>query len=589
MSVKAPTSRLIAITISAILTSSSGYASQQAADAFAPEMATGTNDKQLVKAKDWMVTAANPEATQVGAEVLARGGNAVDAMVAVQLMLGLVEPQSSGIGGGSFLVYWDANKQRLTTYDGRETAPSAANGDLFLDEKGKPLKFYDAVVGGRSVGTPGTVKLLWDVHQKYGALDWDEVVLPIAQKAEQGFTISERLSMLIENDVDFLARHPTTAAYFLNKDGTPKTQGTLLKNPDYAQTLRTIAEKGSDGFYKGPVATAMVNAVQKEAASNPGKLSLADLANYQVKNRQAVCAPYKQYDVCGMGPPSSGALTLGQILMLTEPFKLNELGSNNPTSWQILADASRLAFADRGLYMADSDFFDVPVKGLLDQKYIAERSALITPNEALQKVSAGSPPAVKTVQLAQNQAIELPSTTHFNIVDSQGNVISMTSSIENVFGSRVMAAGFLLNNELTDFSFVANKDGKPVANRVEANKRPRSSMAPTIVMHDDKPYLAIGSPGGSRIIGYVAQSIIAHVDWGMDIQQAIDQPRMINRFGAMDVEINTPLADYAQQFEAMGYSVNKRDLNSGLHAIRITETGLEGAADPRREGVAIGK
>ncbi|NUW72346.1 gamma-glutamyltransferase [Vibrio mediterranei] len=589
MSVKAPTSRLIAITISALLASSSVHASQQAADAFAPEMATGTSDKQLVKAKDWMVTAANPEATQAGAEVLARGGNAVDAMVAVQLMLGLVEPQSSGIGGGSFLVYWDSKKQRLTTYDGRETAPSAANGDLFLDKNGKPLKFYDAVVGGRSVGTPGTVKLLWDVHQKYGALDWDEVVLPVAQKAEQGFTISERLSMLIENDVDFLTRHPTTAAYFLNKDGTPKTQGTLLKNPDYAQTLRTIAEKGSDGFYKGPVATAIVNAVQKEAASNPGKLSLADLANYQVKNRQAVCAPYKQYDVCGMGPPSSGALTLGQILMLTEPFKLNELGSNNPTSWQILADASRLAFADRGLYMADSDFFDVPVKGLLDQKYIAERSALITPNEALQKVSAGSPPAVKTVQLAQDQAIELPSTTHFNIVDSQGNVISMTSSIENVFGSRVMAAGFLLNNELTDFSFVANKDGKPVANRVEANKRPRSSMAPTIVMHDDKPYLAIGSPGGSRIIGYVAQSIIAHVDWGMDIQQAIDQPRMINRFGAMDVEINTPLADYTQQFEAMGYSVNKRDLNSGLHAIRITETGLEGAADPRREGVALGK
>ncbi|MCY9874843.1 gamma-glutamyltransferase [Vibrio barjaei] len=585
----APTSRLIAMTISAILMSSSVYASQQATDAFAPEMATGTSDKQLVTAKDWMVTAANPEATQVGAEVLARGGNAVDAMVAVQLMLGLVEPQSSGIGGGSFLVYWDAKKQQLTTYDGRETAPSAANGDLFLDKTGKPLKFYDAVVGGRSVGTPGTVKLLWDVHQKYGALDWNEVVLPIAQKAEQGFTVSERLSMLIENDVDFLARHPTTAAYFLNKDGTPKTQGTLLKNPDYAQTLRTIAEKGSDGFYKGSVATAMVNSVQKEAASNPGKLSLADLANYQVKNRQAVCAPYKQYDVCGMGPPSSGALTLGQILMLTEPFKLNELGSNNPTSWQILAEASRLAFADRGLYMADSDFFDVPVKGLLDQKYIAERSALITPNEALQKVSAGSPPAVKTVQLAQDQAIELPSTTHFNIVDSQGNVISMTSSIENVFGSRVMAAGFLLNNELTDFSFVASKDGKPVANRVEANKRPRSSMAPTIVMHDDKPYLAIGSPGGSRIIGYVAQSIIAHVDWGMDIQQAIDQPRMINRFGAMDVEINTPLADYAQQFEAMGYSVNKRDLNSGLHAIRITETGLEGAADPRREGVAIGK
>lgn len=290
-----------------------------------------------------------------------------------------------------------------------------------------------------------------------------------------------------------------------------------------------------------------------------------------------------------MGPPSSGALTLGQILMLTEPFKLHELGSNNPTSWQILADASRLAFADRGLYMADSDFFNVPVKGLLNPEYISARSKLITPNEALQTVSAGSPPMKTTAQLAQDRAIELPSTSHFNIVDSQGNVISMTSSIENVFGSRLMAAGFLLNNELTDFSFVANKDGKPVANRVQANKRPRSSMAPTIVMQDNKPYLAIGSPGGSRIIGYVAQSIIAHIDWGMDIQQAIDQPRMINRFGTMDVEINTPLADYAQQFEAMGYSVDKRDLNSSLHAIRITDAGLEGAADPRREGVAIGK
>lgn len=291
MPLKAPTFGLVAMAISTVLTSYPTAASQQATDAFAPEIATGTSQKQIVTAKDWMVTAANPEATQVGAEVLARGGNAVDAMVAVQLMLGLVEPQSSGIGGGSFLVYWDAKTQQLTTHDGRETAPSAVNSDLFIDKQGNPLKFYDAVVGGRSVGTPGTVKLLWDVHQKYGALDWDEVILPIAQKAEQGFVISERLSMLIENDVDFLARHPTTAEYFLNKDGTPKTQGTLLKNPEYAQTLRTMAEKGSDGFYKGPVAAAIVNAVQKEAVNNPGKLSLTDLANYQVKNRQAVCAP----------------------------------------------------------------------------------------------------------------------------------------------------------------------------------------------------------------------------------------------------------------------------------------------------------
>ncbi|MGR5218808.1 gamma-glutamyltransferase [Vibrio parahaemolyticus] len=565
------------------------HATEQATDAFAPEIATGSTSKQLVSAKEWMVTAANPEATQAGARVLSSGGNAVDAMVAVQLMLGLVEPQSSGIGGGSFLVYWDGKSNQLTTFDGRETAPSFVDIDLFIDETGKPLKFYDAVVGGRSVGTPGTVKLLWEVHQRYGQLDWRTLVLPIATMAEQGFPISARLAKLIANDQGYLSRHPTTAAYFLNADGTPKQQGTILKNPEYANTLKLIADKGSDGFYRGVVAQAIIDAVQKEASTNPGKLSKADLVTYQVKERPAVCAPYKQFEVCGMGPPSSGALTLGQILMLSAPFELDKRGPNDPVSWQVLADASRLAFADRGLYMADSDFFDVPVNALLDPDYIASRSKLITPNSALQKVAAGSPKSQKSTQLSNDLAIELPSTTHFNIVDSNGNVLSMTSSIENVFGSRLMAAGFLLNNELTDFSFVADKDGKPVANRVEANKRPRSSMSPTIILNEGQPYMAIGSPGGSRIIGYVAQSIIAHLDWKMDIQQAIDQPRLINRFGEMDIEINTPLADYAQQFERMGYRVKKRELNSGLHAIRITEKGLEGAADPRREGVAIGQ
>ncbi|GAL19064.1 gamma-glutamyltranspeptidase [Vibrio maritimus] len=290
-----------------------------------------------------------------------------------------------------------------------------------------------------------------------------------------------------------------------------------------------------------------------------------------------------------MGPPSSGALTLGQIMMLSEPFELDKLGKDNPVSWQVLADASRLAFADRGLYMADSDFYNVPTGGLLDSSYMRVRSQLITPNKALTEVSAGNPPASNSARLAKDQAIELPSTTHFNVVDGKGNVISMTSSIENVFGSRVMASGFLLNNELTDFSFVSKQGDKLVANRIEANKRPRSSMSPTIVMKEDKPYMAIGSPGGSRIIGYVAQTLVAHLDWGMNIQEAIDQPRMINRFGEMDIEVNTPLEGYAQQFEKMGFKVNARELNSGLHAIRFTENGLEGAADPRREGVAIGE
>ncbi|GAL35356.1 gamma-glutamyltranspeptidase [Vibrio maritimus] len=572
-----------------LFTSLSAFANSQATDEFAPEIATGLNKKSLVVSQDWMVTAANPTATNAGAKVLEQGGNAIDAMVAIQLMLGLVEPQSSGIGGGSFLVYWDSKQSKLTTYDGRETAPAAVDSDLFIGEDGKPMGFYDAVVGGRSVGTPGTVKLLWDVHQKYGKLDWKQIIEPIAEQAEQGFVISARLAKLIANDVTFLGKHPDTARYFLQSDGSPKTEGTLLKNPQYAKTLRLMAAKGSDGFYKGPVAESMVNAVKSQSETNPGLLTLDDLTRYQVAERSAVCAPYKQFDICGMGPPSSGALTLGQIMMLSEPHELDKLGIDNPVSWQILADASRLAFADRGLYMADSDFVDVPVAGLLDSNYMRSRSELITPNRALASATAGTPPSVNTSSLSADQSLELPSTTHFNVVDSEGNVVSMTSSIENVFGSRVMASGFLLNNELTDFSFAAESNGKPVANRVEPNKRPRSSMAPTIVMEQGKPYMAIGSPGGSRIIGYVAQTLIAHLDWGMTIQEAIDQPRMINRFGEMDIEVNTPLAEYAQQFEKMGYKVKARELNSGLHAIRMTSEGLEGAADPRREGIAVGK
>ncbi|MGF1771519.1 gamma-glutamyltransferase [Vibrio wakamikoensis] len=572
-----------------LFTSLSAFANSQATDAFAPEIATGLDKKSLVVSQDWMVTAANPTATNAGAKVLEQGGNAIDAMVAIQLMLGLVEPQSSGIGGGSFLVYWDSKQSKLTTYDGRETAPAAVDGDLFIGEDGKPMGFFDAVVGGRSVGTPGTVKLLWDVHQKYGKLDWNQIIEPIAEQAEQGFVISARLAKLIANDVTFLGKHPDTARYFLQSDGSPKMEGTLLKNPQYAETLRLMAAKGSDGFYKGAVAESMINAVKSQSKTNPGLLTHDDLTRYQVAERSAVCAPYKQFDICGMGSPSSGALTLGQIMMLTEPHKLDRLGSDNPVSWQILADASRLAFADRGLFMADSDFVDVPVAGLLDSNYMRSRSELITPNRALGSVAAGTPPSVNTSSLSADQSLELPSTTHFNVVDSEGNVVSITSSIENVFGSRVMASGFLLNNELTDFSFVAESNGKPVANRVEPNKRPRSSMAPTIVMEQGKPYMAIGSPGGSRIIGYVAQTLIAHLDWGMTIQQAIDQPRMINRFGEMDIEVNTPLAEYAQQFEKMGFKVKARELNSGLHAIRITSEGLEGAADPRREGIAVGK
>ncbi|NOH99023.1 gamma-glutamyltransferase [Vibrio sp. 99-70-13A1] len=579
--------------LSTIATSTLIFASHvswanQAADSVAPEHSSGIETKQLVKAKDWMVTAANPIATQAGADVLARGGNAVDAMVAVQLMLGLVEPQSSGIGGGAFLVYWDAKGNQLKTYDGRETAPLDATPQLFQDNNGQPLKFYDAVVGGRSVGTPGTVKLLWDTHQQYGKLDWASLITPIIKVAQNGFTISPRLATLINNDQQRLSRFPTTKAYFFDADGQPKTAGTLLKNPEYAETLQSIASQGAKAFYQGDIASDIIATVQN-VKGNPGVLAQKDFDTYTIKQRTPVCSAYESYQVCGMGPPSSGALTVGQILSMTEQFDLKSWGPDDAKSWQVLADASRLAFADRGMYMADQDYVPVPTQGLVSTDYLKERAQQITAGKALDSVSAGSPPWDHAMLRSQDISIELPSTSHFNIVDSDGNVISMTTTIENAFGSRLMVRGFLLNNELTDFSFKTHNNGKPIANRLEPGKRPRSSMAPTIIMQDDKPYMAIGSPGGSRIIGYVAQAIIAHTQWDMDIQEAINHPHFLNRFGTLDVEQGTQAESFKPKLEKMGFKVNVRDLNSGLHAIRITKNGLEGAADPRREGAAIGQ
>ncbi|EHJ9985685.1 gamma-glutamyltransferase [Vibrio parahaemolyticus] len=560
----------------------------QATDAIAPEQSTGLEHKQLVKAKDYMVTAANPMATQAGADVLEQGGNAIDAMVAVQLMLGLVEPQSSGIGGGAFLVYWDGEQQKLTTYDGRETAPLAATPTLFLDDQGQPLQFYDAVVGGRSVATPGTVKLLWDTHQKYGKLEWKKIIQPVINLAEEGFAVSPRLASLIANDAERLSRFPTTKAYFFNADGSPKAAGTRLKNPEYAQTLKAIAKQGAQAFYQGDIAKDIIATVQT-AAGNPGVLAQQDFNIYRIKQREPVCAAYQNYDICGMGPPSSGALTVGQILAITEHYDLKGWGPDSAKSWQVIADASGLAFADRGKYMADQDYVPMPTEGLLDKDYLKQRAELIQVGKALTKVEAGNPPWSHAMNLSMDESIELPSTSHFNIVDKQGNVVSMTTTIENAFGSRLMVRGFLLNNELTDFSFRTHQAGVPIANRLEPGKRPRSSMAPTIIMKDDKPYMAMGSPGGSRIIGYVAQAIIAHTQWDMDIQQAVNQPRVLNRFGTVDLEQDSAATQLQPALEKMGFKTEIRDLNSGLHAIRITENGLEGAADPRREGAAIGK
>ncbi|MEM7631159.1 MAG: gamma-glutamyltransferase [Pseudomonadota bacterium] len=558
----------------ALALSDAAMAAQAAKDAGTP-----------VSAQTYMVAAANPLAVQAGVDVLAAGGTAADAMVAVQVVLGLVEPQSSGLGGGAFLVWYDAEAGALTTLDGRETAPLAATPQLFQDEAGEPLKFFDAVVGGRSVGTPGTPALLETLHQRWGNQPWAGLFDAGIDLADGGFAVSPRLAGLVERDQERLSRFADTAAYFL-PGGTPLQVGDTLTNVAYARTLRAIAASGTDAFYAGQIAADIVATVQG-AEGNPGVLSELDLAVYQVKERAPVCATYRAHDVCGMGPPSSGALTVGQILGMLDSYDLAALGAENPESWRLIGDASRLAFADRGRYMADSDFVPMPTQGLVDPAYLADRAALLSGDSALAEIGPGTPEFDHALMWADDESLELPSTSHVSIVDSFGNVASMTTTIENAFGSRLMTNGFLLNNELTDFSFRTHSDGVPIANALAPGKRPRSSMSPTIVMKDGAPVLAVGSPGGSRIIGYTAKTIIAHLDWGLDVQQAVDLPHAVNRFGTYDLEDGTSAMDLAPALEAMGYEVNVRDLTSGLHVIAIGD-GLQGGADPRREGIALG-
>ena len=572
---------------------------QQAADAVEPEaagvgafegmsadvntaLATKVAGKPVV-ASNWMVAAANPHAVKAGADVLAKGGSAADALVAVQVMLGLVEPQSSGLGGGAFLVWYDAATGNITTLDGRETAPLAATPRRFQDENGEPLKFFDAVVGGRSVGVPGTPALLDLVHQRWGKVAFEELTAPAIALAESGFPVSPRLAGLIDRDQERLGKFQATADYFM-PNGAPLSSGDTLRNPAYAQTLRMMNDDAAS-FYAGANAEAIVQAVN-DAMDGAGLLSTVDLSIYQVKERAAVCGPYRGHEVCGMGPPSSGAVAVGQILGLLEGHDLSA-GPQDVNVRRLMGDAARLAFADRGRYLADSDFVPVPVQGLLEPGYLAERAKLLEGETALEEVSPGNPAFDHALLWADDASIELPSTSHISIVDSAGNVASMTTTIENGFGSRIMVNGYLLNNELTDFSFRSHSDGVPIANRVEPGKRPRSSMAPTIVLKDGKPVLAVGSPGGSRIIGYVADAIVAHLDWGLDVQQAVSLPHAVNRFGTYDLEEGTVAVDLEGPLSDLGFEVGIRALTSGLHMIAIGDD-LQGGADPRREGIALG-
>lgn len=546
----------------------------------------------------WFVSTANPYATQAGAEILSLGGTAADAAVAVQAVLGLVEPQSSGLGGGAFMLHYDPATGELVSFNGRETAPASATPERFLTETGEPMNFYDAVAGGLSVGVPGAVRMLDLAHGEYGKLDWQRLFEPAIELSREGFEVSPRLNGLLER-IPRLKQLPAAAEYFYDENGAPRPVGHVLKNPAYAQTLETIAQDGADAFYTGAIAEAIVEAVNN--APNPGGMTLSDLENYTAEVLDPVCAPYRALQICSMAPPSSGGVTLLQILSMLERFDLAQAGPFSAEAIHLLFEASKLAYADRNQYLADNDRLaeegglspeDV-IAGLLNPAYLRDRSAMISADAMLEDVGPGDPSAFDLEQgagkwrgLGADASPEPPSTTHFVIVDADGRVVSTTATVEFAFGSHLMAGGMILNNQLTDFSFVPVRDGKPVANAVGPGKRPRSSMSPVIVFDENGDFhAALGSPGGPAIIGYVVKTLIALVDWDMPLQAAIDAPNAVYPRGEGVLEEDRFDAETIAALEAMGHVVTTRALTSGVQAVRVDEAGdFEGAADPRREG-----
>ncbi|WP_224797358.1 gamma-glutamyltransferase [Idiomarina abyssalis] len=552
-----------------------------------PEAATGFSEKTASTANKYMVAAANKHAVEAGYHVLEKGGSAVDAAVAVQSMLGLVEPQSSGIGGGAFILYWDNNENKLYTIDARETAPQAATEELFLDNKGNPPKWIEAVVGGRSVGTPGVLRGLELAHERWGKSDWSSLFSETVELAEAGFEVSPRLAKLVEMEINpGVKKMPVASSYFF-PNGTALKAGDTLKNPEYAKSLSLIAEQGADAFYEGKLAEKIVKAVQNSAIE-PGVLSLEDLSQYSAKLREPVCNDYREYQVCGMGPPSSGGITTLQTLGVLENFELGKLKPNSEEFVHWFTQASRLAYADRNQWIADPDFVEIPVEAMLDKAYLSSRA------ETIKKDDMGKAKPGVQLQPAYEQdiAYELPNTSHISIVDAEGNVVSMTTSIEMGFGSTVMAGGFLLNNQLTDFSLAPGDGKEKFANRVEPGKRPRSSMAPTVVLDKEGQQLihAIGSPGGSRIINYVTQTLVGMLDWNLNVQEAINLGHVTNRNDYTSLEKGRDISEFKAALEKRKHDVRVIDLNSGLHGISINADGtLVGGADPRREGVAKGE
>jgi len=561
-----------------------------------PEAASGFRaGLDTTVASRHMAAAANPLAAEAGRRILREGGSAVDAAIAMQMMLTLVEPQSSGVGGGAFMLHW--NGRAVQAYDGRETAPLAVTENLFMID-GKPMGFYDAVVGGRSVGVPGAVRMLELAHRQHGRLPWSQLFAPAIEQAERGFAVSPRLHTLLSSE-KFLIKDPAAAAHFYAADGRPKAVGTVLRNPDLAATLRAIAAGGSAALHEGPIAAAVVDKVRSHP-TNPGSMTMADLSGYRAKERAPVCSDYKRWRICGMPPPSSGGIAIAQMFGI---FSSRNIAVAPPTgagaaqepqvdAVHLFSEAGRLAFADRAVYVADTDFVSVDIAGLIDPSYLAQRARLIG-QRSMGKAAPGVLPG--GIALGEDPSPHRSATSHISAVDSFGNVVSMTTSIEDQFGARQMVAGFLLNNELTDFSFVPAEGGKPVANRVQPGKRPRSSMAPTLVFDRTSGEIVatLGSPGGSLIIGYVAKTLVGVLDWNLDIQQAISLPNFGSRNGPTELEEGRVSSALIDGLKARGHDVRVMPMTSGLQGIvrvRREDGSLvwAGGADPRREGVALG-
>jgi gamma-glutamyltranspeptidase/glutathione hydrolase len=585
----------------------------------APEAATAWNEPlQAVTSTVAMVVAAHPLASQAGAELLAAGGTAADAAVATQAMLTLVEPQSSGIGGGAFLLFFDGDRGDLEAWDGRETAPSRVDTSLFLDPDGEPLGFFEAVVGGRSVGVPGVIRMLGEVHARHGRRPWRELFQPAIRAARQGFEVTPRLSYLLGRDPLFRAMPAASDLYY--PGGRALSAGAEFRNPALADALQVIADGGPEAFYEGEIAESIVRSVQSAVqpaewkmvlntallglgletwtrparTAAPGQLSAGDLKTYRAVERAPVCADYRErWRVCGMPPPTSGGVTVLQILKLLEPFDLSA-GPRAPEVVHLLAEASRLAFADRNRYLADPDFVDVPTSGLLDPDYLADRAQRIDPGQSMGAAEPGTPPGAPSARRTARSP-ERPSTSHFSVVDRVGNVVSMTTSVENVFGSRLVTRGFVLNNQLTDFAFVPTEGDRAVANRVQPGKRPRSSMAPVIVFDraSGEPLAAVGSPGGSRIIGYVAGALIGLLDGGLPADEAVRLPHVVNRNGATEVGARGwdpgDREAVVAALRAKGHEVRVTPMASGLHAVArpAPDAAWRGGADPRREGEPV--